>query len=265
MSQQPPPPPDDELQFDRVEPASAGYGVAPAPPTCVGCGQPIVNQYFTAGDKVVCPSCRDAVVNHQVGGSKMFRLLKATVFGLAAGLLGAVIWYLVRHFLHLQAGLIAILVGFMVGAAVRKGSNQRGGLGYQLLAVVLTYSSICANYMPDILQLVLKDDIADEAQVERSTPTGRQAAAAASTRHSSTVIDPNEPAPGAGRLALALVIVVAVIFALSLAAPFVQGASGILGLLIIGFALWEAWKLNRRTQFDIAGPYSLGPPAIPQA
>jgi hypothetical protein len=47
-------------------------------------------------------------------------------------------------------------------------------------------------------------------------------------------------------------------FALSLAAPFLGGAQNAIGLLIIGFALWEAGKLNRRRQLAITGPYQLG-------
>ena len=55
-----------------------------------------------------------------------------------------------------EIGLIAIQVGFLVGGAVRAGSEGRGGRGYQVLAVLLIYISICANYMPDIYAPVLE-------------------------------------------------------------------------------------------------------------
>jgi len=53
-------------------------------------------------------------------------------------------------------------------------------------------------------------------------------------------------------------------FIISLAAPFLilfeRGASGILGLFIIGIGLYEAWKLNKRGAREIAGPFPIAPP-----
>jgi len=37
------------------------------------------------------------------------------------------------------------------------------------------------------------------------------------------------------------------------------GAQNIIGLLIIGFALWEAWKMNARKDGTLVGPYHLAP------
>ena len=42
------------------------------------------------------------------------------------------------------------------------------------------------------------------------------------------------------------------------ALPFLAGVKNLLGLLIIGFGLWEAWKLNKRTDLSISGPYQVG-------
>ena len=56
---------------------------------------------------------------------------------------------------------------------------------------------------------------------------------------------------------LALLIVV---FKVSLVVPFLGGSKNAIGLLIIGFALWEAWKFNARRPLPITGPYYVGPP-----
>ena len=57
---------------------------------------------------------------------------------------------------------------------------------------------------------------------------------------------------------------IAVAFVISLAAPFLvlvtQGASGSIGLFIIGIGLYEAWKLNKRGAREIAGPFPISPP-----
>ena len=56
-------------------------------------------------------------------------------------------------------------------------------------------------------------------------------------------------------MVLAVVVVIVLVFAVALAAPFLAGAHNLIGLLIIGFALWEAWKFNRRRALPITGPY----------
>lgn len=53
--------------------------------------------------------------------------------------------------------------------------------------------------------------------------------------------------------------------------PFMQGADNILGLLIIGFGVWRAWRMNQAIKVDITGPHSLAaaptspPPSLPDA
>ena|SRR6185436_6322428 len=52
-----------------------------------------------------------------------------------------------------------------------------------------------------------------------------------------------------------------VAFVVSFAAPFLMGFENILGILIIAFGLWEAWKFNRRVDAVVTGPYSVAPAA----
>ncbi len=53
--------------------------------------------------------------------------------------------------------------------------------------------------------------------------------------------------------------------------PFMQGAENILGLLIIGFGVWRAWRMNQAIRLAITGPHSLAaarpspPPSLPNA
>lgn len=51
----------------------------------------------------------------------------------------------------------------------------------------------------------------------------------------------------------------------SFAVPFISAASGnVLGLLIVGFGLYEAWKFNRRPKIAITGPFEI-PARAPNA
>ena len=42
---------------------------------------------------------------------------------------------------------------------------------------------------------------------------------------------------------------------LACAAPFLAGVQNVIGIVIIGIGLYEAWKLNRRVPFEITGPH----------
>jgi len=46
-----------------------------------------------------------------------------------------------------------------------------------------------------------------------------------------------------------------VLVALAYAAPIMIGVSSPLHLVIAGFALYEAWKLNRGVTLTVTGPY----------
>ena len=196
-------------------PATAG-GIA----ACAACAEPITDVYFEANGKVVCPRCREAVAASRAGGSAFGRLLKATLYGIGAGIGGALIWYAVRRMTGYEVGLIAILVGLMVGGGVKAGSKGRGGVGYQLVAVLLTYLAIASNYIPDIVAGLRGTEIADNP--------------------------------------VALVIVTAIT---TVIAPFLGGVSNIIGLLIIGFALYQAWVMNKANPLTFNGPYRLAPAA----
>lgn len=227
----------DDLQFTTVEPAVAEGASAPvAKQACVVCRQPIDSTYFAIAGKVLCPKCC-AQVQAPPGGSGAARAAKAAIMGLGAGLAGAVIWFAIRRVAHLQIGLVAIVVGFMVGKSVRKGSAGLGGRGYQVLAVVLTYCCIAANYMPDLYEAYSQAAEAHESKV----------AGQGGTKATRETIVTN-----------ALVSVY--LFGFSLTLPVRMAAERPIGLLIIGFALWEAWKLTARRTLPITGPYYIAMP-----
>ncbi len=127
-----------ELQFDQAEmttPASSG-------PSCDACKRPITDAYYEINRKILCSSCRQRIEASFQGGSGLARFLKASLFGFGAALVGAAIYYGIARVSGLNIGLVAILVGFMIGGAVRKGTGNRGGMLYQFLALFLTYFAI---------------------------------------------------------------------------------------------------------------------------
>jgi hypothetical protein len=162
--------------------------------------------------------------------------------GFAAAVLGAVLYYAISAMTGYEFGLIAIVVGFGVGAAVRWGSNGRGGWAYQTLAIALTYLAIVGTYIPPIFS-GLKN-----AQAASATSTQVSGASASDQAAPSDVRD---AAPTAGQAMVAIIL----LLLLACAAPFLAGFQNVIGIIIIGIGLYEAWKLNRRTPFDVTGPH----------
>ena len=130
----------DELQFDRVETSGEQPGERTAGPdvTCVVCGKSVGSEYYHINDKPVCESCRQTVIAAAVTPRTAGPLVRAGLFGLVAAIAGAAIYYAVIAITKFEIGLVAILIGYMVGYMVRKGAGGRGGRRFQILAVVLT-------------------------------------------------------------------------------------------------------------------------------
>ena len=192
---------------------------APNTSTCSACQRSIPDTYFEAVGRIFCEPCRDAVMASLGSGSGTARLLKALVFGVGAAAVSAVVWYGIVKLTGYELGIIAVAVGFAVGGAVRAGADQRGGWAYQAIAVLFTYLAIAASYVPLVM---------------------------ASFRTTA-------PAETADQTLLLLAIPVA------LALPVLQATegTGIIGLLIVGFALYEAWKINKHQTIAFSGPFRL--------
>jgi hypothetical protein len=224
-----------EPQFETMEPRDgAEQG------TCSACGRGIPDTYYEAAGRVFCEPCRDAVAAALTGGSGVARLSKALVFGTAAAAASAVVWYAIVKLTGYELGIIAVAVGFAVGGAVRMGAERRGGWAYQTIAVVLTYLAIAASYVPLVVE---------EFREEATNAANRTSAADPAADATSSPIPPE-----IDEKALLLGAVV-----LSFTMPVLQATegTGFIGLLIVCFALYEAWKINKRQAIAFSGPFRL--------
>lgn len=246
------------IQFDKAELAGAVSG------TCRTCKTPIGGTYYEANGHVICERCWAQIQTGEAEGSGMGRFLRAAFFGSLAAALGSAIYYGVAALTNMEFGLIAIVVGLMVGAAVRHGSGARGGWLYQGLAMFLTYASIVSTYIPPIVK-----SIREQSQQPKIADAGAQATPAAigatpapaATASPAVAVQP-EPQVPSNPLA-ALLFALLFLLAIAFAAPFLAGFENIMGIVIIGIGLFEAWKINRRVPLVITGPYRVGAPAPP--
>ncbi len=244
---------DEVLQFDEAEFS------APAPavqlPICVNCQQPIPDAYFEINGKVVCGHCREGVLAAVHGGSGMARFMRASLFGLGAAVVGAVLYYIVARTTGYNIGLIAILVGFMVGRAVHVGTGNRGGRVYQFLALFLTYSAIVAMNAPLVIEEVLQEKAHEQAAPgPAQLPNG--AGIEAQTAPPKAAPDVNRVAAPRGPLPLVVFLGFAIAFFYAI--PVIEVMSAPISAVIYGFGLWEAWRINKGVKLVINGPFRVG-------
>jgi hypothetical protein len=230
-----PPPSPHELQFQHAEPIADATSSEGSAPACVVCKQPVGGSYYQAqGQQVVCPLCAERIRAGQQAAPPI-SLLRAALYGGGAALAGCALYAAVAIKFN-EIALIAVLVGWMVGKAVRHGSYGRGGRPQQILAVLLTYFAITTSYIPVILYHAARSPRrAEQRQQAQITDAPAKA----------------QPLVSFGTTALFLLVLTAV-------APFLALTSGMsawVSLFILVIGLQRAWQLTARREIVLMGPY----------
>lgn len=270
------------LQFDRVDaPAEASQGDQSAPLQCESCGNAIHAAYYHVNGRSVCVRCKDTAVDASQSPRGAGVIFKSLLFGGVAALGGAAIYYAVIAITNFEIGLVAILIGFMVGAAVRKATAGRGGRKFQVIALLLTYFAVGVAYTPLAIKGAMDApktaSVADSVSASGSdsialpppTPmTPMLAGAAATADTTAAATDSTSATQLGGNIFVALAILLGGGFLMVLALPVlaVVGSlpSGLISALIIGFGMHQAWKMTAAFTANVSGPYRVGaepPPA----
>ena len=233
-----------DLQFQRAEPIEAGETSVNVQ-RCVLCKAPITGTYFHAQGQVVCPMCAGRIQSGQQAPPAT-SLARAALYGAGAALAGCILYAAVAILLNLQIGIIAIAVGFLVGKAIRVGSNGLGGRPQQVLAVLLTYFSITTSHIPVYIYHISKNP---QKLAQAKQNSAKQAPAPTDSEARKPV-----------RIGIAgAIVMLLLIFA---AAPFfglTTGISGFISLFIIFIGLQQAWRLTGRSDILVMGPYETTP------
>lgn len=144
------------------------------------------------------------------------KMLKAFLWGGGATVLGSAVFAAVA-FMGFQLAILSIGVGWLVGTAIKKGTDGHTSRKYQVIAVLLTYLAIATSYIPVVI-----------AQLGKGT---------------------------SGVTAIGLVLMAGVVIGLPLLDAFTSMPGGLLTLLIIFFGLQQAWKQTAPDVALVAGPY----------
>lgn len=204
---------------------------------CRLCQVAPAGSYFSLNGQTLCPPCLERVHAAQ----KRSSFLKALALGIAAGAVGAVIYYGIRLATGYDLALITVVLGSIVGVAVRRGAGGSQSVVYRLMAVGLAWTAMSSTYIP-LLAPMLAESVAE---------AGKSDAAG----------DPASGLDPADRETAGLVTQVVVWGAsavLSLAIPFLFVTEmEILGLIIFGVGLWEAWRRSAAPPFVVTGPFAV--------
>jgi hypothetical protein len=235
------------MQFDRAE------SVQPSVPmsACAVCKKPVTDVYYLAGNRKVCPVCRDGHERQQGGGSKAGRVIKALALGFAASGVGGAIWAFITYKSEGTVyGIVAIGLGLLIGQAVKMGSEGRGGRGYQALAIALTYFGVAIGYSGAMIPMALNGKT-PTAETKGAKPSEAKPAESADSPDEKPL---DAPKPSAGGCLVALIALIGIF----IGSPILVAIESPITLFFLAIALWEAWKLNRGVAVRLAGPFRLG-------
>ena len=240
-----------QLQFDQVEQSNHSPTPDSLAVQCGECRELLRTEYFSIGDRIVCDRCRRLIEKQAEPPTGVKPFVRACLFGLGAGIAGAAVYYAVLAITNFEIALVAILIGYMVGAGVRKGARGRGGLRLQIMAVALTYMSIAMAYVPIAIQAAMQarksQQTATNASAGQATPTGAASHATEPDVHMSLA-----------RLLVELIKLF--VFAMALPVFIVVGSlpSGLISAVIIYAGMHRAWRMTAAPVIDVLGPYRVG-------
>lgn len=244
---------------------------------CDICKTPINEIYFQINSLTACESCKNGYFAEKPGFSGY---LRATIYGIVGAILGGLADLLITVLTGYQLGIIAIVMGWLVGAAVNLGSRGRGGALFQILAMGLTYLAICGSLGGQIVRSlaeggfdnpipsataspILESEPMPSASdtpivIASPAPQGAEeeqhsAEAEAQLTAFENTEEPIEPQSYLLALAMAL--------GLCLALPIIVGMEAPFSLLIYGFAIYQAWSMTKRK--IIEGPFLVGTSMAP--
>jgi uncharacterized membrane protein len=244
-------------QFATAEYAASGD-------TCKSCKQLIKGTYYRINGVLACERCTTQLQN-QIPKDNHAAFVRALLFGVGAAILGLILYAAFGIITGIEIGYVSLAVGWLVGKAMRKGSNGVGGRRYQIAAAVLTYAAVSMAAIPIYIS---------QASKQKATKPPHAQTAPSNAPSNSTDADSSRTAAGtsdnasesAGKPKINLFAALGVLGLLGLASPFLElqnPVSGAIGLVILFVGIRFAWQQTGAPKLDIVGPFQSRAPATP--
>jgi hypothetical protein len=236
-------------QFDTAQ-----YAPKSGADACTFCKQPVGAAYYRVKGAMACMPCgQKATANLPKDSHADF--MRGLLFGVGGAVVGLAIYSTFAIATGLVIGYVSLAVGYIVGKAMKKGSNGAGGQRYQIAAVLLTYAAVSLSAIPIGIHAYMKrHEQAQQVRAQRA----QQAAPAATEPDDPVAQNPSpRPAPSVDRTSLLLRLLW-----LGLASPILElinspGYGSIIGLVILFVGLRIAWQITGYDpRNEIVGPFA---------
>jgi len=188
--------------------------------SCGYCKKPLSVQYWQIAKRPACAECRDVVQREIESGKSLKRLRGAAQYGALAAVAGCVGWIAIGMVSKLLTGKSYELGIVAIGVGYLVGKAVRkgaGGQGGRRFQILAVFLTYSAIALASLPNVV---------ELVRASPSGQHAS---------------------------FLLLVGLAYEL----PFLGGAQNIMGLIIIGIGLYEAWKLTRALPLQVLGPYPI--------
>ena len=239
--------------FDVVD-AVTPVGTAP----CAACRAAIVDTYYEADQSVICVACHNRMTSAASSDTTDGRFGRGLAFGVLAALAAAAAYVALLAATGRELSAALLLVGLVVGKAVRIGARGRGGRRFQWLAVGLTYLAIATTYVPFVVKGYSRlSPLSSVSSVDAPDAAPLLNMDARFLTVGTTPSPAPAPLASLGGTAAGL----GALLLLAVAAPVLEGANHLIGTLITLVTLFHAWRLNRRVDLKITGPYQVRVPS----
>jgi hypothetical protein len=218
---------------------------------CAGCNTVLSGNYYQVNGSLACEGCTQKV-KAQTPGDSHSAFVRAILFGVGGAILGLILYSAFSILTGIIIGYVSLAVGWLVGTAIKKGSQGVGGRRYQIAAVALTYAAVSLSAIPIGVSYYLNKDRPKTPLADASAPSSRPSASLA-------------PAAAPQQKKSFGAAIAALLFA-GLASPFLElqgGVSGIIGLVILFVGIRIAWKMTGAPRLEILGPFQARAPESP--
>jgi hypothetical protein len=226
----------DDLSFEK-----AAYEGSSATP-CSSCKAPLGQEYWKLGHYVLCEKCQGSVAATFAKAKTGSAFARAVLLGGLTALGCGIAYAVFAGVTHMRFSLVTIGIAYVVAGVVRRASGGFSGRRFQILAVLLTYLASTMGYIPDIFAGLT------DSSAEHASPAGGHD----SSPTPGTTAEPESHAsPSTGGVVMAIFLLLGIM----LAAPFLAFSSSPIGLLIVFFGLWEAWRRSGAMPLSLQGPF----------
>jgi len=242
-------------QFATAEYAGTGD-------VCQACKQKISGAYYRINGALACERCTNQLQS-RIPKDSHAAFVRALLFGIGAAIAGLILYAAFGIITGIEIGYVSLAVGWLIGKAMRKGSNGVGGRRYQIAAAALTYAAVSMAAIP--IYFAQREKVARPPHAQ-TAPARPQSSSPENVAPDSSSGTRNAESDSNGKPKMNLLAALGVLALLGLASPFLElqnPLSGALGLIILFVGIQFAWRQTAAPKLDIVGPFQSRAPAAP--